>query len=459
MKPGCWSLWWMAVGLVAAGCGDSFEQAAAGSGGDGGSSGSGGTAGTADAAAGTGGGGAGGSSDASIDVTPPDAPLDAITTDTTPPSDGSACALGTKLCNGTCVPADPQHGCDQLSCAPCAGVNQTATCSTSGACVTVCSNGWGDCDSTGSNGCETDVNSNPADCGRCNHDCLGGGCAGGACQPVVLSTATFSGVSGGNITLDAANVYFTIGSGTGTGRVGRVAKGGGAPTWLASNQGSPRGIAVDAQFAYWADMALNSIYRFNLSSYASNLIVSSTNVGPPLALGPTSLFWADGATHRIVETGWNGTQINAFTVGVKITSLTFAAGRVYWTTATEVATWDPASSNHQLLASGQGQATSVKVTGGRVFWSDTSQSEIRSVQETGGSLQTVTSGKAIAIAVDLTDVYWSDNAGGTIQRASRTGGPSTVIASGQSFPFDVAVDAAAVYWILETGGQVLKVAK
>jgi len=33
-----------------------------------------------------------------------------------------------------------------------------------------------------------DVSTDPANCGACGHDCLGGDCLGGMCQPLVLFT-------------------------------------------------------------------------------------------------------------------------------------------------------------------------------------------------------------------------------------------------------------------------------
>ena len=49
--------------------------------------------------------------------------------------------------------------------------------------------------STGGDGpaptCENvDTMTSAQHCGRCDHDCLGGACAAGECQPVVLATAT-----------------------------------------------------------------------------------------------------------------------------------------------------------------------------------------------------------------------------------------------------------------------------
>ncbi len=39
-------------------------------------------------------------------------------------------------------------------------------------------------------GCDADVMTSPTSCGACGHDCLGGACDGGVCEPVLVTTGT-----------------------------------------------------------------------------------------------------------------------------------------------------------------------------------------------------------------------------------------------------------------------------
>jgi hypothetical protein len=52
-----------------------------------------------------------------------------------------------------------------------------------GACGFTCDPGFGDCDGSAANGCEVDLSTSVAHCGRCGATCATGVCAGGACQP------------------------------------------------------------------------------------------------------------------------------------------------------------------------------------------------------------------------------------------------------------------------------------
>jgi hypothetical protein len=101
------------------------------------------------------------------------------------------CERGTADCNGRA-----EDGCEvSLSsaiehCGRCAnacvsGPHSSATCS-AGACGLACERGFADCDGDPRNGCEVDLNSDAAHCGRCANACRGGAnaspvCAGGLC--------------------------------------------------------------------------------------------------------------------------------------------------------------------------------------------------------------------------------------------------------------------------------------
>lgn len=95
------------------------------------------------------------------------------------------CSDGRAECAGTCVDllSDPEHcgGCER-GCA--AGERARVGC-VDGACVTTCEDGFGDCDGSLENGCETSLRTR-TDCGACRSGCAPanaeGGCEEGRCQ-------------------------------------------------------------------------------------------------------------------------------------------------------------------------------------------------------------------------------------------------------------------------------------
>jgi hypothetical protein len=84
---------------------------------------------------------------------------------------GGGCGPNQKLCNGSCVSTtDVQFGCAAASCAPCAPANAVATCSQGQCAIGTCTDGFGDCDNSADNGCETSL-ATTSDCGSCGRAC------------------------------------------------------------------------------------------------------------------------------------------------------------------------------------------------------------------------------------------------------------------------------------------------
>ncbi len=115
-----------------------------------------------------------------------------------------SCSTGFADCDG-----DVSNGCEQptssdvnncggcgIVCAPQNGM--TATC-TNGVCgYTKCAAGYGDCDGDASNGCETNLGTDNANCGKCGDACGGGTvCGGGVCGLVCSGTLTLCGSGAG----------------------------------------------------------------------------------------------------------------------------------------------------------------------------------------------------------------------------------------------------------------------
>lgn len=89
------------------------------------------------------------------------------------PAVGAACPPATKSCAGQCVPLEqPQFGCSSRACSACQVSNATPRCNQQGGCdIAVCYQAFDNCDGDVSNGCETNVRTDPDHCGSCQHRC------------------------------------------------------------------------------------------------------------------------------------------------------------------------------------------------------------------------------------------------------------------------------------------------
>lgn len=125
------------------------------------------------------------------------------------PIEAGTCFPGAKACPDTagaliCLSgADPVTGCASSSCDPCFLPHASAKCSAFGGCaIDHCDPGFFDCNGDPADGCETNVDSDPKNCGACATDCSAGDggadwlCRFGSCFPNQCGTSTLADCDG-----------------------------------------------------------------------------------------------------------------------------------------------------------------------------------------------------------------------------------------------------------------------
>ncbi len=308
-----------------------------------------------------------------------------------------------------------------------------------------------------------DLESDAAHCGACDHDCQGGSCEGGICQPVAIGEGVKSpqmiAVGGGFVFAVAEN------------QVLRVPTSGG-PTEIVATEAAGylvAAVAADAERVYW-------VYGGSLR-YApvtgGEVVTIDTTTAPPfetsmganLALGASAIYWSYNA--GIGRAALDGSDAGVFLALPSGTARTLALDDafVYWTGENAgPGLWKvPVGGGApvQITADDVG-GVGLAVAGGRAYTVDFANS-VDSVELSSGQIETVSfapNSYPRCITTDLEAVYWTEFGLGSVRRASIEGGPLEVVADQQALPVGVAVDATSVYWAnAGNPGALMKIAK
>ena len=349
-----------------------------------------------------------------------------------------------------------------------------------------------------------DLQGDSKNCGTCGHDCLGGACSAGMCQPIPLAANQPQGPSG--IALSATSVYW---SNYNSWQILAVPKDGGAITIVAHDAtdggevAAPGNVQTDDKYVYWVDYEDNSdptnagrIARCPLvgcDGGPSQVIVTNLYYPSTMSVDDAGIYWSDLRYYvSRANKSDGGVRILALSGG-QIDSLALDTSYVYWADETGAvnralkdAGGPDGSTYSTLFVSGANYfyPYGLAVDGINVYFANDSDPDglIQVMPNTGpGSGQPPTFAgslhRPISIALDATNVYWIDvgtdpgDGGppftdGTIMMCPKAGCPAsgpTVLAQAQGQPQQIVVDDKAIYWTLygttQNGGGVMKLAK
>ncbi len=319
-----------------------------------------------------------------------------------------------------------------------------------------------------------DLANDPLNCGRCGHDCQGGGCALGMCQPIVLVPMQ-SGATG--VAIDATSIYWTASL---DGTVMKANLDGSNVTVLADNQFTPTDIVVDSTSVYWLSQVSTVfghglVSRVPLAGGPLTVLASGLpSTGAGLAVHAGSVYFESDGTFSAYDAGPVMTvPIGGGDVAAAVSGALLGEGvaaddtDIYWG-GSDGGVWGSVTrtaidgGSSTMLTSLFGYAPSALVIDeANVYWAD-----LFNVSQTplsGGGVTTLTSnvGDCRALAIDDASVYWTTINAGNVQSAPKGGGPVTTLATVPSNAWGIAVNSTSVYWALRANvvGAIMKVAK
>lgn len=349
--------------------------------------------------------------------------------------------------------------------------------------------------------CMKNLANDPKHCGRCDHDCLGGTCTAGKCDPVVLASG-LHGPSG--IALGAKDVYVTTYLGNAVLAVAKDASGDASGTRvLVANEVKARGVAILGTTLYWA----NGDFEFDGTGYkggiwqctlpacdlATRRIIGRGDFATfPIPRGDTMFYGEvnngtisrvpiDGGPKRLVADNVN----NPFGIAIDDVHAYYTSASPFLYRALLDGGNTDGGPNDESLTPTDRTVGFVAVDDKRVYFSyaeDNGKGHVVSIAKAapgGGSIAygAVTDNVfPVGIALDDKNVYWSTAGTGTVStptgdgkiytcpKAGCGGMPPTLLAVGNFFSGPMALDETAIYWVefganTQANGRVRKVAK
>jgi hypothetical protein len=318
-----------------------------------------------------------------------------------------------------------------------------------------------------------DPMSDPHNCGGCGHDCLGGRCSSGACQPVALIDAG-GGVSPFWLAQDDQYLYWTDRL---NGTVNRTGKSSVGTTrlWQACiGRCFPEPIAVDDAGVYWGDF--NGVWRCPKGGcpISPTFVAATPSNVHGLAVDDNNVYWSDDTAQLVLSAPKNGLDAGATTLWYSDAAVPYEVktdGRnVYFggsDSLLHVVSVDGGSAadggSIAIGIPGTEASLGVALQGGFVYWTVTNftnagQGPVWSASTTSLTPFQIVLNQVLPgpIASDGTSVFWLDftfTSNGDLRTCTIVGCTSpSVRATGIMLPRAVVVDDTAVYWTDEGNG-------
>jgi hypothetical protein len=299
--------------------------------------------------------------------------------------------------------------------------------------------------------CDAETRSDPHNCGRCGHDCLGGVCSSGVCQPVVL----YSGDTPISIVVDGADLLVAVQAvGSDTGYVFRCT--------ATDCQSTKTVLAKGLDNPWFAAKEGSSIYWVNFGG-------SDAGADPGTVMGCAKAGCPEGGPVVYSPEGGGvdgGENMSGFAANgshlywANVASIGFI-GTVYECVAEECA------GTLAELSSSFGFPFAVAVDDSNIYWINSGPNQVlRCALPSCGSTPEVFANIPFTGAVPFSglalyadDVYWTQGSaeGGVFTcPKSGCGASPTTLATGQASPTFVAVDDSGVYWANGSGGTIMQ---
>lgn len=326
-----------------------------------------------------------------------------------------------------------------------------------------------------------DTSSDTHNCGRCGHDCLGGACSAGVCQPLVL-VAPDSGARPSHLVVQGQYVYWSDSVNDAINRTDTKSL---QTTNIYYGGFDLDGLALDDAGIYFADVS--SVYRCNIggcAGTADTLAPDGSTSGTPwfVAVDDNGVYWDDSDTMDVHTVPKMGGTVRTIYTGPGDAGLAYfrADGRYVYVAGadgTVVRIPEDGGAPQQMNPGLQlPSAWELALDSQNLYWSQDDPNlgpgTINVVGLNSQSPRTFATNQPIpsGIAADSQNLYWTnfgtnaDSQSGSVVTCPLSSCTSPlVLATGQHIPRNIALDDVAVYWANfgngDNDGSLVRVAK
>ncbi len=284
-------------------------------------------------------------------------------------------------------------------------------------------------------------------------------CTPDTCVPDTLAAGLYMPAA---IAVDDTNVYYSDQT-----SVVALPLAGGAPLSLASGQGLPTSLALDAGRLYWTNFTEGTLRAVSVAGSSSTVLVSGQSYPQFVAVAGGEVYWVNspGYPDSVSVVAQDGGEPSVlYSTANSIASIAADASGAYFTVGGDPSSPEsgalmhvsPAGDEIVTLADGQSSPRDVAVRDGQIYWvtgEQLSEQTLLRMPATGGTpTALVTSAGIGGLAVDASSTYFATastslDPNGSLSWLPLVGGEPSVLVAGVSLVSGIALDRDFVYWL------------